>query len=171
MKLGWIVVVLASFLALSFHGMASETAVFNVEQDSLHIQGDGSALEISLRSPRLLFRGIEGYVGGAAPVSVSGDLSAGEPMILTYASQAVGDSAEVEVRVSLGWTPEEGVLRKQASVNVLKASAPVFLDEVVLEVLDAQHVTEDPRPRRPAVRPCSCRASSPGSSSPWRPRA
>ena len=153
MKSGWILVVLASLLVLGFQGTASETALFNVEQDRLHVQGAGSALDISLRSPRLLFRGIEGCVGDTAPASVSGDLSAGEPMILTYAPVTVGASAEVQVRVSLTWTPEEGVLRKQAFVNVLQASAPLFLEEVVLEVVDAQRVTEDPRTALPRSTP------------------
>lgn len=153
MKHGYIQILLGIIALGTTAFTAAEDPAFQVAGDKMDIKISGGTLDISLRSPRLLFRGVEGYVGDTVPASVSGDLSAGEPMILTYAPVTVGVSAEVNVRVSLTWMPEEGVLRKKAFVNVLRASAPLFLEEVVLEVLDAQQLTEDPRPAPPRSTP------------------
>ena len=118
---------------------------FHIEGDMLHIEHGGGRLDISLRSPMLFFVDVERGVGGLNPVGILGDVSAGDEVVLEYAPVEVGERGLLNMRLLLRWSIQEQVLRKRVLVKVVDAPAPLVLEEVLLDVLDAGTLLEEPR--------------------------
>ncbi len=139
-------------IAMVFLPAAAKEPVFQRDGESLHVDHEGGRLTVSLSSPMLFFRDVEDGVGGVPPESIHGTLSAGE-VDAAYAPVKVGETADLEVRLLLRWEPREQVLRKWVSVKVANTSAPLVLEEILLEELEADKLREDPRTALPRSTP------------------
>lgn len=118
--------------------------------DSLVLENGPLSLPVSLDSPTFTFGGRT--VGGTAPSSVKGDDPA-RRVDVRYAPTALGGSSKLEVKLVLKWSAKESVLRKIARFRVLGVEAPVKVDEVVLESLDAAGRNIDFRQTTPQNQP------------------
>jgi hypothetical protein len=98
------------------------------------LRSDSHELAISLQCPRFTLDA--GVAGGASPMSVKGRLSPGQRVEVTYPTQAVGTNGQMDVRLLLQWSAEEGVLRKWVEFRLKDAPAPLLLKEVILEQVD-----------------------------------
>lgn len=93
-------------------------------------------LTVSVASPRFCLDGA-GWVGGDAPVSVSGDADSGELVEISYTPMSIGDGL-LEVRGFVQWSAEERVLRKWASYRLQGISERVLVSEIILDEMDAE---------------------------------
>jgi hypothetical protein len=102
-----------------------------VTGNSVLLQSGGQELHIALTCPRFIFD--LGTLGGASPARIKGSLAHGERLEVSYPPQAIGTNGELEVKLSMEWSADEGVLRKWTEIRLQEAPAPVLLKEVVLE--------------------------------------
>lgn len=115
------------------HGAASDQAVLAPEKVAVLLTQQGSVLPVSLKAPYFVFDNAE--VGGAAPANITGELSAGKSVEVTYAPILIAESASLEIKLLLEWSPREQVLRKWAKLRLI-GDEPLLLKEVVLDKID-----------------------------------
>jgi len=106
-----------------------------MQSGALVLASGGSTLDVSLKCPRFRLEGAA-EVGGALSSEVRGDIHSGGPVEASFPPIPVADSAALEVRLLLRWSPSESVLRKWVRFR-LRADAPKVLQELVLEDLGA----------------------------------
>ena len=102
-----------------------------VADKALRLMSDNRALLISLQCPRFIFDA--GAAGGTLPVTLKGNLAREEPLEVSYPTQAIGTNGQLEVRLFLQFSADDGVLRKWAEFQLKNAPSPLLLKEVVLE--------------------------------------
>ena len=143
------------FVALTFAAgtLAMTASEVALKDDHVLISHGACLLSVSLRSPRLMFQGMDGGTSETPPAAVQGDLSSGAPVVVTYDPVPVGDVGLVGVRMHLQWSPGERILRKWAVLDVLKADEVLLLEEVIFDALDASAMLEDPRTSPPRSTP------------------
>ncbi len=131
------VLIVAVVSALTSSGaFAGPSLSVERKEDSLVIHADGQTLRLSLRSP--VFSVDEETTADAAPQGITGSVTGGQSLSVSYAPIRLRGSAALEVRVFLRWSPLESVLRKWATVRLVGAQAPRVLKEVVLEQVAPQ---------------------------------
>ncbi len=151
MKRFWVLGIFG--IAMILVPASAKEPVFQRDGEVLHVDHAGGRLTISLSSPMLFFRDVEGGVGGLSPESIHGNLSAGEEVVLDFAPLKVGETAELEVRLLFRWASREQALRKWVLVKVTNTGAPLVLEEVLLDELEAGKLREDPRTALPRSTP------------------
>src|SRR5208283_5223736 len=107
-----------------------------VADQSVLLTSGSHELLISLQCPRFIFD--TGVAGKVSPAKVQGRLSSGERIEVSYPTQALGTNGQLEVRLLLQWSADEGVLHKWAEFQLKDAASPVLLKEVVLEEMELQ---------------------------------
>jgi hypothetical protein len=116
-----------------------------VQGETLVISHNGFSLPVSLQSPSLRIQGQETPIASATATEISGDLLAGEELVLHYAPNKVASGAEITIVLYLKWVPEEDVLRKWAEISVIGEDTPLVLEEVVFDIFEKNKLIEEPR--------------------------
>ena len=126
---------LLSLLTLLAAGLPAEAAnAPQVAEKAVLLRSGKHELQVSLQCPRFIFD--TGTAGGVLPKSIKGGLSRGKLLDVSYPAQAIGTNGQLEVRLLLQWSADEGVLRKWTEFRLNDAPAPLLLKEAILEHVD-----------------------------------
>ncbi len=113
--------------------------------------GDES-LAVSLACPALRLAGVTDPLGSLSPKSVTGDLAKGDSLKVVYDPIQLPAGGVLEAELDLAWSPQEQVLRKGLRLRAAGIPAPVKLEELIFDTLDATPVQKF-RPQPPQSYP------------------
>ena len=130
----------------------TESAFF-VEDTHIRIVHGECVLKVSLCAPVFSFQSGTLKTAPIPPESVTGDLTSGNPAVITYSPIRVGDKTAIDVEMRVQWFPEERVLRKWATLTMVETEMPLVLEEILFDSLDGEGVLEDPRTSLPRSAP------------------
>jgi hypothetical protein len=119
-------------VAAAAQAAPSASFAVDLKNGTVEIRGLDHLLQVSLKSPAFVLDDRE-IPGGELPVGTTGTLTDGKTLEISYAPVPVGDSARLELRVSLRWSAAESVLRKWAAFRSVGAKEGKLLKEVILD--------------------------------------
>jgi hypothetical protein len=141
-------------LAASASTAPAQCPTLNARSDALLLMSGNTSLEVSLRCPQVSWGDDGATFGGETPTGVHNSSESGKTVWqCTYEPVTVAGTIVLERVVCAQWSADEGVLRKSLRLRVTSGSAPVKINDIVLETLDASRLTREFHPGPPQSYP------------------
>ncbi len=129
--------ILAAVLGLCTASRASSDLSVKQTKEAVTLSRAGKSLALSLTCPKFLVQ--DQWVGGQElPLKVTGNLSttSGGRLEAAYSPIAIPGSGQLQIQLTVQWSPKEGTLRKWARCRMMDTPHAAVLKEVVLEQID-----------------------------------
>jgi hypothetical protein len=144
---------LFAVLAAATGGDPTVTPLLNPDAGVIVLTSGRERLEVSLRCPHVRLDNEAGSFGGELPTKIDRRAQADGGWECSYQPVKLAGEAVVDRVLRVEWSAQEGVLRKWLRLRLTSGNAPVKIDEIVLETLDASKVTREFRPGPPQSYP------------------
>jgi hypothetical protein len=144
---------LFAVLAAATGGDPTVTPLLNPDAGVIVLTSGRERLEVSLRCPHVRLDNEAGSFGGELPTKIDRRAQADGGWECSYQPVKLAGEAVVDRVLRVEWSAREGVLRKWLRLRLTSGNAPVKIDEIVLETLDASKVAREFRPGPPQSYP------------------